>query len=39
MVSAAVVSAQREIPAERYIWLVLAALGFLLAALWVGRTP
>jgi len=39
MVSAAVASAQRVIPAERYIWLVLAALGFLLAALWVGRTP
>jgi Ca-activated chloride channel family protein len=39
MVSAAVVSAQRVIPAERYTWLVLAALGFLLAALWVGRTP
>ena len=39
MVSAAVASAQRVIPAERYSWLVLAALGFLLAALWVGRTP
>jgi Ca-activated chloride channel family protein len=39
MVSAAVSSAQRVIPAERYTWLVLAALGFLLAALWVGRTP
>jgi Ca-activated chloride channel family protein len=39
MVSAAVASAQRVIPAERYIWLVLASLGFLLAALWVGRTP
>jgi Ca-activated chloride channel family protein len=39
MVSAAVVSAQRVVPAERYTWLVLAALGFLLAALWVGRTP
>jgi Ca-activated chloride channel family protein len=39
MVSAAVTSAQRVIPAERYTWLVLAALGFLLAALWVGRTP
>jgi Mg-chelatase subunit ChlD len=26
----------RVIPAERYPWLVLAALGFLLAALWVG---
>jgi Ca-activated chloride channel family protein len=39
MVSAAVASAQRVIPAERYTWLVLAALGFLLAALWVGRTP
>ncbi|HEX7835869.1 MAG TPA: VWA domain-containing protein [Kofleriaceae bacterium] len=39
MVSAAVASAQRLIPAERYTWFVLAALGFLLAALWVGRTP
>ena len=39
MVSAAVASAQRVIPAERYSWLVLAALGFLFAALWVGRTP
>lgn len=39
MVSAAVAAAQRVIPAERYTWLVLAALGFLLAALWVGRTP
>lgn len=39
MVSAAASSAQRVIPAERYTWLVLAALGFLLAALWVGRTP
>jgi Ca-activated chloride channel family protein len=39
MVSAAVASAQRVIPAERYTWLVLAALGLLLAALWVGRTP
>jgi Ca-activated chloride channel family protein len=39
MVSAAVASAQRVIPAERYSWLVLASLGFLLAALWVGRTP
>jgi Ca-activated chloride channel homolog len=39
MVNAAVASAQRVIPAERYTWLVLASLGFLLAALWVGRTP
>ncbi len=39
MVSAAVASAQRVVPAERYTWLVLASLGFLLAALWVGRTP
>jgi Ca-activated chloride channel family protein len=39
MVSAAVASAQRVIPAERYTWLVLASLGFLLVALWVGRTP
>jgi Ca-activated chloride channel homolog len=39
MVNAAVASAQRVIPAERYLWLVLAALGLLLAALWVGRTP
>ncbi len=39
MVSAAVASAQRVIPAERYTWLVLASLGFLFAALWVGRTP
>jgi Ca-activated chloride channel family protein len=39
MVSAAVASAQRVIPAERYTWLVLAALGLLFAALWVGRTP
>jgi len=39
MVAAAVASAQRVIPAERYTWLVLASLGLLLAALWVGRTP
>lgn len=39
MVSAAVVSAQRVIPAERYAWCVLASLVLLLAALWVGRTP
>jgi Ca-activated chloride channel family protein len=39
MVSAAVASAQRVIPAERYLWLVLASLALLLAALWVGRTP
>jgi Ca-activated chloride channel family protein len=39
MVSAAVASAQRVIPAERYVWPLLAALIFLLAALWVGRTP
>jgi Ca-activated chloride channel family protein len=39
MVSAAVAQAQRVIPAERYTWLVLASLGLLLAALWVGRTP
>jgi len=39
MVSAAVVAAQRVIPAERYAWFVLASLGLLLAALWVGRTP
>ena len=39
MVAAAVASAQRVIPAERYTWLVLASLAFLLAALWVGRTP
>ena len=39
MVSAAVASAQRVIPAERYTYLVLASLIFLFAALWVGRTP
>lgn len=39
MVNAAVAAAQRVIPAERYTYMVLAALGFLLAALWVGRTP
>ena len=39
MVSAAVAAAQRVIPAERYPWLVLASLGLLFAALWVGRTP
>ncbi|HEY0190242.1 MAG TPA: VWA domain-containing protein [Kofleriaceae bacterium] len=39
MVTAAVVAAKRVVPAERYTWLVLAALGCLLAALWVGRTP
>jgi Ca-activated chloride channel homolog len=39
MVNAAVASAQRVIPAERWVWLALASLGFLLAALWVGRTP
>ncbi|HET9627707.1 MAG TPA: VWA domain-containing protein [Kofleriaceae bacterium] len=39
MVSAAVASAQRVIPAERYIWPLLAAFVLLLAALWVGRTP
>ena len=30
---------QRVIPAERYVWPLLASLVFLLAALWVGRTP
>ncbi|TMQ12245.1 MAG: VWA domain-containing protein [Deltaproteobacteria bacterium] len=39
MVSEAVTAAQRVIPAERYTWFLLAALGFLFAALWVGRTP
>ena len=39
MVAAAVASAQRVIPAERYSYLVLASLIFLFAALWVGRTP
>lgn len=39
MVTAAVASAQRVVPAERYVWLVLAALGLLFAALWIGRTP
>jgi Ca-activated chloride channel family protein len=39
MVSAAVAAAQRVIPAERYTWLLFASLGFLFAALWVGRTP
>jgi Ca-activated chloride channel family protein len=39
MVSAAVASAQRVIPAERYVWPLVASLIFLLAALWVGRTP
>jgi Ca-activated chloride channel family protein len=39
MVSAAVASAQRVIPAERYTYLVLASLILLFAALWVGRTP
>ncbi len=36
IVRAAADAATREIPAERYPWLVLASLGFLLAALWVG---
>jgi Ca-activated chloride channel family protein len=39
MVSAAITSAQRVIPAERYIWPLLASMVLLLAALWVGRTP
>lgn len=39
MVGAAIASAQRVVPVEYYTWLVLAALGALLAALWVGRTP
>jgi Ca-activated chloride channel homolog len=39
MVAAAVASAQRVVPAERYVWLVLAALGLLFAALWIGRNP
>lgn len=33
---AAAEAAVRVIPAEKYPWLVLASLGFLLAALWVG---
>jgi Ca-activated chloride channel family protein len=36
IVQAAADRAFREIPAERFPWLVLASLGFLLAALWVG---
>jgi Ca-activated chloride channel family protein len=36
IVQAAADRAYREIPAERFPWLVLASLGFLLAALWVG---
>jgi Ca-activated chloride channel family protein len=36
IVQAAGDRAVREIPAERFPWLVLASLGFLLAALWVG---
>ena len=35
IVRAAAADAVRVIPAERYPWLVLASLGFLLAALWV----
>jgi len=38
IVAAAADRAYREIPAERFPWLVLASLGFLLAALWVGST-
>jgi Ca-activated chloride channel family protein len=38
IVRAAADHAFREIPAERFPWLVLASLGFLLAALWVGST-
>ena len=30
-------AAVRVIPVERYPWLVLLSLGFLLGALWVGR--
>jgi len=37
-VKAAADRAFREIPAERFPWLVLASLVFLLAALWVGST-
>lgn len=37
IVRAAADAAVRVIPAERYPWLVLAALGFLFGALWVGR--
>ena len=36
IVKAAEDAATREVPAERYPWLVLASLGFLLAALGVG---
>jgi Ca-activated chloride channel family protein len=36
IVQAAADRTYREIPAERFPWLVLASLGFLLAALWVG---
>ena len=36
IVRAAEDAALREIPAERYAWLVLASLGFLLVALWIG---
>ena len=38
IVRAAADRAYREIPAERFPWLVLASLVFLLAALWVGST-
>ena len=31
-------AAVRVIPAERYPWLVLSSIGFLLAALWVGAS-
>lgn len=36
IVKAAEAAAVRVVPAERYPWFVLASLGFLLAALWVG---
>jgi len=36
IVRAAADAAVRRIPAERFQWFVLASLGFLLAALWVG---
>jgi Ca-activated chloride channel homolog len=38
IVQGAAATAVRELPAEKFPWLVLAALGSLLAALWVGAS-
>jgi hypothetical protein len=38
IIAAAAETAKRQIPAEKYPWLVLLSLAALLAALWVGSS-